>query len=121
MQSNSKEEENIRGVAQLASASGLGPEGPVFESQYPDFKEEAVFCFLLFNFKPAPRKLKATRYSKNNGQFAIMTDNPGRISEKEAASIFAISCNSFEIKDYTIVEQIAESIREEYGDIVEYR
>ena len=26
----------IRGVAQLASASGLGPEGPVFESQYPD-------------------------------------------------------------------------------------
>lgn len=98
----------------------------------------------------------------------------GRISEKEAASIFAISCSSFEIKDiseiryftnleqlcchenlladldlsgklcilkvncsdnplekvilpsghfkdYTIVEQIAESIREEYGDIVEYR
>ena len=98
----------------------------------------------------------------------------GRISEKEAASTFAISCNSFEIKDiseiryftnleqlcchenlladldlsgklcilkvncsdnplekvilpsghfkdYTIVEQIAESIREEYGDIVEYR
>ena len=27
-----------RGVAQLASASGLGPEGPVFESQYPDKK-----------------------------------------------------------------------------------
>lgn len=23
-------------MAQLASASGLGPEGPVFESQYPD-------------------------------------------------------------------------------------
>ena len=36
LQSNSKEEVNIRGVAQLASASGLGPEGPVFESQYPD-------------------------------------------------------------------------------------
>ena len=29
-------ETNNRGVAQLASASGLGPEGPVFESQYPD-------------------------------------------------------------------------------------
>ena len=29
-------EPNNRGVAQLASASGLGPEGPVFESQYPD-------------------------------------------------------------------------------------
>ena len=28
--------EGTRGVAQLASASGLGPEGPVFESQYPD-------------------------------------------------------------------------------------
>ena len=28
--------EGKRGVAQLASASGLGPEGPVFESQYPD-------------------------------------------------------------------------------------
>ena len=28
-----------RGVAQLASASGLGPEGPVFESQYPDHEE----------------------------------------------------------------------------------
>ena len=31
-------ETNNRGVAQLASASGLGPEGPVFESQYPDKK-----------------------------------------------------------------------------------
>ena len=31
-----KRETNNRGVAQLASASGLGPEGPVFESQYPD-------------------------------------------------------------------------------------
>ena len=31
---------NTRGVAQLASASGLGPEGPVFESLYPDFLRE---------------------------------------------------------------------------------
>ena len=98
----------------------------------------------------------------------------GRISEKEADSIFAISCSSFEIKDiseiryftnleqlcchenlladldlsgklcilkvncsdnpleiailpyghfkdYTIVKQIAERIREEYWDIIEYR
>ena len=41
-----------RGVAQLASASGLGPEGPVFESQYPDFKSNyqlivAFFCISL--------------------------------------------------------------------------
>ena len=27
---------NTRGVAQLASAPGLGPGGPVFESLYPD-------------------------------------------------------------------------------------
>ena len=46
--------EGTRGVAQLASASGLGPEGPVFESQYPDimirqpFVNQAVaFIFIL--------------------------------------------------------------------------
>ena len=35
-------------MAQLASASGLGPEGPVFESQYPDKKRDVekrlFFC-----------------------------------------------------------------------------
>ena len=41
-----------RGVAQLASASGLGPEGPVFESQYPDFKKQLSIdsCFFLYIF-----------------------------------------------------------------------
>ena len=40
---------NNRGVAQLASASGLGPEGPVFESQYPDKAEaEMLPLFLCF-------------------------------------------------------------------------
>ncbi len=50
--------QNNRGVAQLASASGLGPEGPVFESQYPDLKrlifglvsffgENDRFCIIL--------------------------------------------------------------------------
>ena len=34
-------------MAQLASASGLGPEGPVFESQYPDKKID-VFQRLFF-------------------------------------------------------------------------
>ena len=51
---------NNRGVAQLASASGLGPEGPVFESQYPDIIQKqlseiqvvaffscSAFCFAL--------------------------------------------------------------------------
>ena len=43
LQSDSKRIINIRGVAQLASASGLGPEGPVFESQYPDIETETDF------------------------------------------------------------------------------
>ena len=34
--------EGTRGVAQLASASGLGPEGPVFESQYPDIQAKKL-------------------------------------------------------------------------------
>ena len=38
-------------MAQLASASGLGPEGPVFESQYPDFKKLSDFWQLfLYSF-----------------------------------------------------------------------
>ena len=44
-------EKNNRGVAQLASASGLGPEGPVFESQYPDLqgkKLTEISEFLFF-------------------------------------------------------------------------
>ena len=44
-------ETNNRGVAQLASASGLGPEGPVFESQYPDKRSNlriaSFFCISL--------------------------------------------------------------------------
>ena len=36
-------------MAQLASASGLGPEGPVFESQYPD-KRAVDFQLLFFLF-----------------------------------------------------------------------
>ena len=42
-----------RGVAQLASASGLGPEGPVFESLYPDKKDDLrviLFCFHITKF-----------------------------------------------------------------------
>ena len=32
----------IRGVAQLASASALGAEGPPFESEYPDKKDKGI-------------------------------------------------------------------------------
>ena len=46
-------DEGTRGVAQLASASGLGPEGPVFESQYPDIEGNSLifsgFLFLWYN------------------------------------------------------------------------
>ena len=51
LQSQMKGKHN-RGVAQLASASGLGPEGPVFESQYPDIlpKELTDFQWVLFLF-----------------------------------------------------------------------
>ena len=47
----------IRGVAQLASASGLGPEGPVFESQYPDKKKETFFNVSFFVGGPIASRL----------------------------------------------------------------
>ena len=48
-------ETNNRGVAQLVSASGLGPEGPVFESQYPDIlpKELTDFQWVPFYCTPS--------------------------------------------------------------------
>ena len=42
--------EGTRGVAQLASASGLGPEGPVFESQYPDIQGRKLTDFQWVSF-----------------------------------------------------------------------
>ncbi len=39
-------------MAQLASASGLGPEGPVFESQYPDLREVVRLDDLFFRIWP---------------------------------------------------------------------
>lgn len=40
-------------MAQLASASGLGPEGPVFESQYPDSRADDSSRIVRF-FCPLP-------------------------------------------------------------------
>ena len=40
-------------MAQLASASGLGPEGPVFESQYPDSRADDSSRIVRF-FSPLP-------------------------------------------------------------------
>ena len=37
-------------MAQLASASGLGPEGPVFESQYPDIQQKPADFQQVFSF-----------------------------------------------------------------------
>ena len=46
----------LRGVAQLASASGLGPEGRVFESHHPDESKEAdsMESWPLFERIPSP-------------------------------------------------------------------
>ena len=52
--SHSGTKNGTRGVAQLASASGLGPEGPPFESEYPDklqkelLEFQAVLFFMSF-------------------------------------------------------------------------
>lgn len=37
-----------RGIAQLASAPGLGPGGPQFESEYPDQKRDPNLLGSLF-------------------------------------------------------------------------
>ena len=37
-------------MAQLVSASGLGPEGPVFESQYPDTNPKQLLEFQVVAF-----------------------------------------------------------------------
>lgn len=41
-------------MAQLASASGLGPEGPVFESQYPDKEREVYASLFLSGYAGSP-------------------------------------------------------------------
>ena len=52
-----------RGVAQLASASGLGPEGPVFESQYHDRIQRATWFHAALFRIPAfsPSKISYCR------------------------------------------------------------
>ena len=51
-----KRETNNRGVAQLASASGLGPEGPVFESQYPDKNDYLKSSGRFFCYHHIPKR-----------------------------------------------------------------
>ena len=58
-------------MAQLVSASGLGPEGPVFESQYPDrfpkqLLEIQVVAFSLYAFLIC---FKFRLNGKNSGHF----------------------------------------------------
>ena len=43
---------HTRGVAQLASASGLGPEGRVFESHHPDMKAACRILQAAFVCQP---------------------------------------------------------------------
>ena len=41
-------------MAQLVSASGLGPEGPVFESQYPDIIQKQLLETQVVAFSLSP-------------------------------------------------------------------
>ena len=47
-----------RGVAQLASAPGLGPGGPQFESGHPDQKKVSIYrdFLLVLDNKPTPEQ-----------------------------------------------------------------
>ena len=95
-----------RGVAQLASASGLGPEGPVFESQYPD-KGAVDFqlLFFLFNFDArlhvrygAVRKndqienmIQAKGIEKSFGALKVLKGLDFSVSKSEVVSIMGAS------------------------------
>ena len=62
-----------RGVAQLASASGLGPEGPVFESQYPDKAEAEMFPLFLYtpNSMMQTMAQRKFRLNEKSGLFCV--------------------------------------------------
>ena len=59
-------------MAQLASASGLGPEGPVFESQYPDLREVVRLDDLFFRIWPG---LYAVQTVRAKCIFLILVDS----------------------------------------------
>ena len=63
-----------RGVAQLASASGLGPEGPVFESLYPDKKDD--LRVILFCFYHITKFLHDSQQSRRGGHSGDQVQNP---------------------------------------------
>ena len=72
-------------MAQLASASGLGPEGPVFESQYPDLREVIRLDDLFFRIWPGLYAARAGRvrgernmvHRKSSAPTKELGTNPG--------------------------------------------
>ena len=96
-------ETNNRGVAQLVSASGLGPEGPVFESQYPDFRRAAIVdsCSFLFNFglflyhlsstERIRTMIQAKGIEKSFGNLQVLKGLDFSAAESEVVSIMGAS------------------------------
>ena len=73
-------------MAQLASASGLGPEGPVFESQYPDIRGTAGLTCRSFYFisrflseHPFGAETRTDFPSVHTGEIAADLDLPAEI------------------------------------------
>ena len=93
--------EGKRGVAQLASASGLGPEGPVFESQYPDkgnyLMIVAFFCISLTrsNLTVTPTEsrnmIQAKGIEKSFGPLKVLKGLDFSAEKAEVVSIMGAS------------------------------
>ena len=87
-------ETNNRGVAQLVSASGLGPEGPVFESQYPDIKRlifgSAFFILSKFNTFVS-MMIQAKGIEKSFGTLKVLKGIGFEVGKSEVVSIMGAS------------------------------
>ena len=94
-----------RGVAQLASASGLGPEGPVFESQYPDLQRlifgsafffsrnySLIGSYLLFLCIKSPAEMiQAKGIEKSFGTLKVLKGIGLEVRRSEVVSIMGAS------------------------------
>ena len=87
-------ETNNRGVAQLASASGLGPEGPVFESQYPDIKRlifGSAFFYFPKNHTFVFMMIQAKGIEKSFGALKVLKGIGFEVRKSEVVSIMGAS------------------------------
>ena len=81
-------------MAQLASASGLGPEGPVFESLYPDIKgmilqNHPLFCLYLCKFRVMI--IQAKGIEKSFGDLKVLKGIDFEVGKSEVVSIMGAS------------------------------